>query len=48
MNNDTRYAVVVGCLVLLAMGFAGWYENYVPVPQPNLDRVYTAQQGAGR
>lgn len=41
--TDDQYGVLVCVLVLLALGFAGWYENYVPAPEIDMDRVYTAQ-----
>lgn len=39
MNNDTRYALIVCGLVVLSMGFAGWYENHVPTPQPSIEQM---------
>ena len=41
-KNDKRQALVVCLLVLLAMGFSGWYENYVPVPQPTVQQMMQA------
>lgn len=48
MNRDTRQAVMVCLLVFLALGFAGWYENYVPEPTIDPDKVYTAEAEHGR
>ncbi|CAB4211757.1 hypothetical protein UFOVP1419_18 [uncultured Caudovirales phage] len=41
-KHEMRYAVLVCLLVVLAMGFAGWYENHDVVPQPSLREM--AQQ----
>lgn len=37
--SDRVYAIVVCCLILLALGFSGWYENYVPCPVPDPEQT---------
>lgn len=41
-KKDERYAKLVCLLIFLAMGFAGWYQNYEPVPQPSLEQMVKA------
>lgn len=41
--SEKRYAIVVCLLVFLAMGFCGWYENYEPAPQADLERLVAAR-----
>ncbi len=41
-KGDKRYAIAVCVFVFLVMGFCGWYENYVPAPQPNIEQIMLA------
>jgi len=45
--TETHYAIVVCLFVLLAMSFAGWYENYVP-PMIDQERVCRATDGCNK
>lgn len=44
-RNDRRYAVAVCLFVFLAMGFAGWYENYEPTARPDVERIMQTSAG---
>lgn len=41
-KQDRRYAIGVCLFIFLSLGFAGWYENYQPVPQPSVEQMMAA------